>query len=349
VSDLARAVEGVWFGRGAVPATLRTALWPFEQMYGGIVAARSLLYDQRVLRTVQPALPTISVGNLSVGGTGKTPVAAWLATHLSRNAKPAIVLRGYGEDEIAVHRRLNPGIVVEANVDRFAGIQRAAWQGADVAILDDGFQHRQVGRDVDVVLLSVEQLLRPRRLIPAGPWREPLGAAARADLVLLTRKSASSDEVARARAIVNAVAPAVPIALVNLLPDALVDARTGESRSLDVRGARVHAVAAIGEPELFQRQLEQLGAEVSLTAFRDHHPFTTIEIAAVASAAPADALVVCTLKDAVKLAERWPGPSRLWYVSQQLLVEQGQEDIDRLLQRVLAARDARASTSSAAG
>jgi tetraacyldisaccharide 4'-kinase len=349
VSDVGRVVERVWFGRGPASAIVRTALWPFEQIYGGVVAARGLMYGQRMLSATQPSLPTISVGNLTVGGTGKTPVAAWLAAQLSRTATPAIVLRGYGEDEIAVHRRLNPGIVVQANVDRVAGIERAARDGADVAILDDGFQHRQVVRDVDLVLLSVEQLLRPRRLIPAGPWREPLGAAARADLVLLTRKSASSDDVARARAIVNAVAPSVPIALVDLLPSALVDARTGESRPLDLRGARVHAVTAIGEPELFRRQLEQLGSEVFLTAFPDHHPFTAREISMLASTMPADGVAVCTLKDAVKLAERWPGPSRLWYVSQQLLVEQGQEEIDRLLQRVLAARDARASTTSAAG
>src|SRR6185503_10771123 len=242
-----------------------------------------------------------------------------------------------------------PGIPVVANVDRAAAIQRAAWDGADVVVLDDGFQHRQIARVADVVLLSVEQLLRPRRLIPAGPWREPLESAARADLVVLTRKSASAQDAARARAVVATKAPLASMALVQLAPDALVDARTGEKRPLDLRGTRVHAIAAVGEPELFRRQLEQLGAEVSLTAFPDHHPYTASDIAALARAVPADGMAICTLKDAVKLAQRWPGPSRLWYVSQQLLVEQGQEDIDRLLQRVLAARAARASTSSAAG
>jgi len=349
VSDVGRVVERVWFGRGVIPATVRTALWPLEQVYGGIVAARGLLYARHLLPSTESALPAISVGNLTVGGTGKTPVAAWIAAQLARMAKPAIVLRGYGEDEIAVHRRLNPGVLVVANVDRLAGTRRAARDGATVVVLDDGFQHRQVARVADVLLVSVEQLLRPRRLIPAGPWREPLEAAVRADLLVLTRKSATAEEVAVARSLLVRVAPSVPIALVDLLPDALVDARTGELRPLDVRGARVHAIAAVGEPALFRRQLEQLGAEVSLTAFPDHHPFTASDIAALAASIPADALVVCTLKDAVKLAERWPGPSRLWYVSQQLLVEQGQEDLDRLLQRVLAARDARASTSSAAG
>jgi tetraacyldisaccharide 4'-kinase len=342
-------VERVWFGTGMIDGAVRIALWPLERMYGGIVAARGMLYDRNLLLPQRAAIPAISVGNLTVGGTGKTPVSAWIAGRLARAAKPAIVLRGYGGDEIAVHRSLNPGVPVVANADRATAIQRAAWEGADVAVLDDAFQHHQIAREADVVLLSVEQLLRPRRLIPAGPWREPLDAAVRADLLILTRKSASPEDVVRARALVSAVAPRVPIAVVSLRPAALADARTGETRPLELRGVRVHAIAAIGEPELFQRQLEQLGAEVSLTAFPDHHPFTAADIATVARAAAPDALVVCTLKDAVKLAERWPGPSRLWYVSQQLLVEQGQEDIDSLLKRVIAARDARASTSTAAG
>ena len=349
MSGVGRVVERVWFGRGALAGAARTALWPLERLYGAAVAARGLLYDRHLLRARESAIPAVSVGNLTAGGTGKTPVAAWIAAALRGVARPAIVLRGYGGDEIAVHRTLNPHIPVIASADRATAILRAARDGADVAVLDDAFQHRQVARIADIVLLSVEQLLRPRRLIPAGPWREPVASAARADLVVLTRKSAGGDDVARARALVRTVAPLAPLAVLHLLPGALVDARSGEARALELRGIRVHAIAAIGEPELFRRQLEQLGAEVSLTAFPDHHPFTDSEIAALARAVPPDGVVVCTLKDAVKLAERWPGPSRLWYVSQQLLVEQGQEDIDRLLQRVLAARDARASTTSAAG
>ncbi|HMC56929.1 MAG TPA: tetraacyldisaccharide 4'-kinase [Gemmatimonadaceae bacterium] len=350
MTDVGRVVERIWLGNGIGPATVRAALWPLELLYGGLVAARGVMYDQRLLPTRASALPAISVGNLTVGGTGKTPVAAWIAGRLGNaSAKPAIVLRGYGEDEVAVHRALNPGVPVLANVDRAAAIQRAAWDGADVAVLDDGFQHRQIARVADLVLLSVEQLLRPRRLIPAGPWRERLESAARADLVILTRKSASTEDAARARALVALSVPVPPIALVQLVPDVLVDARTGEKRPLELRGVRVHAIAAVGEPELFRRQLEQLGAEVSLTAFPDHHAFTASDIAALARAVPADGAAICTLKDAVKLAQRWPGPSRLWYVSQQLLVEQGQEDIDRLLQRVLDARVARASTPSTPG
>jgi tetraacyldisaccharide-1-P 4'-kinase len=109
--------------------------------------------------------------------------------------------------------------------------------------------------------------------------------------------------------------------------------------------APVVAIAAIGEPGLFARQLEQLGAHVSMNAFRDHHDFTPADVHRLASRIPADALAVCTLKDAVKLGEKWPGPSRLWYVSQQLVVEEGADDMERLLQRVLAARTSTAITA----
>jgi tetraacyldisaccharide 4'-kinase len=109
-----------------------------------------------------------------------------------------------------------------------------------------------------------------------------------------------------------------------------------ESRALDsLKGASVRAVAAIGEPAAFQRQLEQHGARVALTAFRDHHSYTADEAQLLARAAPEDAMVVCTLKDAVKLAPLWPASRGLWYVSQQLVVEHGAEQLDRLFASVV--------------
>jgi tetraacyldisaccharide 4'-kinase len=343
-----RVVQRVWFGDGVVPAVARAALWPASLVFGSAVRARSLLYDAKILEQRAAALPTVSVGNLTVGGTGKTPVSSWLAARLAERANPAIVLRGYGGDEIDVHRRLNPRVTVIANADREAAIVDAGLAGADVVVLDDAFQHRRVTRTADVVLLSVEQLMRPRRMLPAGPWREPLSAARRADLVILTRKSATPDDARWAEHAVQVTLGNVPTAIVHLAPDAIVDVADDTVRRplADISGKRVLGIAAIGEPESFRRQLELLGAEVSLAAFPDHHAFTSDEIAALAARVPADGLVLCTLKDGVKLAARWPGPNRLWYVSQQLKVELGREEIDRLLQRVL---DARTSTSNVPG
>ncbi|HJQ20183.1 MAG TPA: tetraacyldisaccharide 4'-kinase [Gemmatimonadaceae bacterium] len=347
---MARAVERIWFGASVPERAGRAALLPLAAVYRGASALRTRLYDTGVLRVAATPIPAVSVGNLTVGGTGKTPVAAWIASRLSAMARPAVVLRGYGGDEIDVHRALNPAMIVVANADRAAGVAEAARLGADVAVLDDAFQHRRIRRVADIVLVSVEQTLRNRHILPAGPWREPLSAAQRADLVLLTSKTASTADVNTVRDLVRRAASNVPppLAALRLVPHELVDASAPAMRRplAELRGQRVVAIAAIGEPELFRQQLAALGADVSLRAYPDHHAFTDDEIAGLARSA-STAIAICTLKDAVKLAARWPAASRLWYVSQQLLVEQGAEDLDRLLQRVIDARQPRASTPSA--
>lgn len=339
-------VEHVWYGRSAGNIVVRAALWPLSKAYDMAVAARTRLYDTGVWQAQTPALPTISVGNLTVGGTGKTPFAAFLAAQLRRQARPAIVLRGYGGDEVEVHRALNPDVPIVVNPDRAAAVAAARKAGADVVVLDDAFQHRRMARNADIVLLSAEQLQRPRRLLPAGPWREHLTAAKRADLLVITRKSATRAEAETVAENVRREVPGIPVVQVSLAPRALVSVQGAESLPLDrLRGAQVVAIAGIGEPDLFREQLEALGALTALRAFRDHHAYATDEIAELAAAVPVGGLAVCTLKDAVKLAGRWPGPSRLWYVSQQLVVDQGVEDVNRLLERVIADRAAAATTA----
>jgi len=331
-------VGDVWFGNGLGPAAARLALRPLSAAFGVIVRARSALYDTGALRSSPPAIPVLSVGNLTVGGTGKTPVSAWLAARLSGRARTAVALRGYGGDEVAVHARLNPHVPVLAGTDRLAAVAKLKARGAEIVVLDDGFQHRRLRATATVVLVSVEQLERPRRLLPAGPWRETLTAARRADLVMLTRKSASEEGASRAADWIAAEI-GVPTSQVYLAPLSLRRVPDGEAKPLSgLGGARVLAIAAIGEPDSFRRQLEALGAEVTLAAFRDHHDFTEADARALALRVPSNGLAVCTLKDAVKLAPLWAGSAGLWYLSQQLVVERGEADIDRLLERVLAAR-----------
>lgn len=342
-------IERVWFGESGRDVAARTVLWPLAQAYGGVAGLRARLYDQGVLKQEAASVPTIAVGNLTAGGTGKTPVAAYFVSELAqRGAKPGIVLRGYGNDETEVHRRLNANVPVIASSNRVSGAEVARMQGADVVVLDDAFQHRRIRRTADVLLLSAEQLDRPRRLLPAGPWREALDAASRADLIVITRKSADSVVCARAVELAKAAAPGVPMAVMHLKPAALQAAtRLGDSLALErLRDARVLAIAAIGEPGLFARQLEALGATVTLAAFRDHHPFSDDDVRSLARRATESDLVVSTLKDAVKLASRWTGPSRLWYVSQQPVVEQGVEHVSQLLIRVMDARSTAAPSAS---
>jgi tetraacyldisaccharide 4'-kinase len=342
-------VDRLWYSNDAMASATRMVLLPAERIFGGIVGARDILYDAGWLPAYETPIPAISVGNLTVGGTGKTPIAAWIAQGLAaRGAHPAIVLRGYGGDEPLVHRRLNPSVPVLANADRVAGVAEAQRQGADIVVLDDAFQHRRVARLADLVLISADRWTTDVRLLPAGPWREPLKAIRRATLVIVTRKAADDRAVALVHEHLSRVAPAIPRVSVRFDLDRLVDASgTRESLSLDVlAGATVHAVLSIADPRAFVRQLEARGARVRASIFQDHHAFTRADVENIASTFRDDDWVVCTLKDAVKVAPHWPRLAPpLWYVSQHVMVERGVGGIERVLDDLVRARSKTPSTA----
>ncbi|MDQ6827354.1 MAG: tetraacyldisaccharide 4'-kinase [Gemmatimonadota bacterium] len=336
-----RPLEQLWYGDATGAAAARVALLPLSLLYRGATAMRNAAYDAGVFSSEDPALPCVSVGNLTVGGTGKTPISAWIARRLlDAGAHPAIVLRGYGDDEPLVHARLNPNVPVIVAPDRLAGVKTASTRGADVAVLDDAFQHRRARRVADLVLISAERWSDRPRMLPAGPWREPMAALSRATTVIVTRKIA---DAARAELVADSVRrlqPTLPIAIAHLALDALESADGSATRSIaDLSEQRVLAIAAIADPSAFGEQLERQGARVELHALPDHHAFSDTEIASLAARASAADFVVSTLKDAVKLAPRWPRAApTLWYVSQRIFVERGGAALDAALAAVLGAR-----------
>ena len=340
--DAANVVDRIWHGTDPVSRLARLALAPAAGLYRGIVAARGALYDLGVLPARRTVLPALSVGNLSVGGTGKTPVSAFIAARLrDRGGQPAIVLRGYGGDEPLVHATLNPDIPVVVSADRVAGVAKARVLGADVAVLDDAFHHRRADRWGDVVLVSADSWSAKQRLLPAGPWREPVRGLRRAALTIVTRKAATVGDAREVVAALKATVPNLATAIVWLAPGELHDARGTETRPLsEIAGKRLHVIAAIGDPGAFIRQLEMAGASsVTTSVFQDHYDFNVDDAARIALESGGAELVVCTLKDAVKLAPHWPAEAaRLWYVSQHVSVEQGLETLDGLLDGLLAAR-----------
>jgi len=338
---VARVADAVWHGRGLGARLARGALIPFEGLFSAAVAARGALYDRGLLRAHALALPALSVGNLTAGGTGKTPVAAWLVSELrARGARPAVVLRGYGADEPLVHAALNPGVPVIANADRVAGVAAARAAGADVAVLDDAFQHRRARRLLDLVLVSADRWDGRVRLLPAGPWREPLAASRRGSLLVVTRKAAPPATADRVVEALRRAAPGVPVATVHIAAAALrAVGGDAELPLAAVAGERVLAVSAVGDPGAFAAQLESAGARVEAASFADHHAYTAADVARLTARASGADRVVCTLKDAVKLGPLWPrAAAPLWYVSQRLSVERGAREIDRALAALLAAR-----------
>jgi tetraacyldisaccharide 4'-kinase len=345
-------IERLWYDDGVAARLARTMLAPVSWVYAGAVATRGALYDHALLRVREPVIPALSLGNLSVGGTGKTPVAAWAARALrARGAHPAIVLRGYGEDEPLVHARLNPEVPVIADRDRVRGVEAAAATGADCAVLDDAFQHRRIARHASWVLVAAEQWRADARLLPAGPLREPIAALARASVIVVTRKTASRARAEEIAAVLAARLPGGASAIVHLAPVALVNALSGVERPLGTLGGqRLVAVAAIGSPGPFFAQLRALGADLLEVPFRDHHAFDAADMARLRRVAEGRDGVVCTLKDAVKLAPLWRGADApLWYVSQAAAVERGRAYLDASLDVILTARAQPLQTAGPAG
>ena len=332
-------LESIWRGSGWRARTAQGLLAPLEILYRAVVATRGAFYDRGIFGVERFSIPVLSVGNLTVGGTGKTPVSAWLASQLrTRGVSPAIVLRGYGGDETIVHRRLNEGIPVIAVSDRVRGIREAIAEGVEAVVLDDAFQHRRAERDVDVVLVNADAWTGSVHLLPAGPWREPLSSARRASLVIITRKTATRENVDAVRRAVAKAAPQVPTATIQLAPGDLRSTATGQTLPLHaLQEADLMAIAAIAHPEAFFKQLTELGAIVRPHSFPDHYRFTSRDATRLAAQSTSSDFVVCTLKDAVKLESLWPAEAgSLWYVSQRLRIEDGKEQIDRLLDDFLA-------------
>lgn len=331
-------IEQIWKGKGVRAQLARIALTPLEGLYRGAVGIRGALYDNGALATVKSPIPVVSVGNLSVGGTGKTPVSAWLAARLAgRGMSPAIVMRGYGGDESMVHTRMNPAVPVIVAADRVEGIAMAATSGADIAVLDDGFQHRKALRDVDFVLVSADDWSDGPRMLPAGPFREPMSALRRASAVIITRKSASDQQVESVAVAVAATAAHLPVALVRLeLAELIRATEPFESMPLgSLSGHNALAVAAIGNAGAFFQQIEAAGISVTCMPFPDHHAFSADDVAAIIARSEGQEVVICTLKDAVKLGPVWPaGSTPLWYVSLAVRVERGGAVIDDLLMRL---------------
>lgn len=280
-------------------------LLPLSWLFASIVALRRAAYRLGWSRSMRVSRPVIVVGNITVGGTGKTPMTIWLAERLqSRGIRVGIVLRGYGgtsqqwprdvtsetpAEEVgdeAVLLAQRTGAVVVAGPDRVAAAGRAIERGAEVVLCDDGLQHYRLARDLEIAVIDERRGLGNGRLLPAGPLREPAARLATVDLKVLTRRSQQSAP--------TSVVPSAIIAM-PVLGDA-VSLGSGERRSLQsFAGTRVHAVAGIGHPQAFFDALSSLGLSVDAHALPDHAQITTENISF-----PDGAPVLMTEKDAVK-------------------------------------------------
>ncbi len=316
-----------------------------EPGYALATRVRNGLFDRGWKRVVRAGRPVISIGNITAGGTGKTPMVAHLCRLLlEMGHRPAVLMRGYGQDE---HRELAEAlggrVAIEVNADRAAGARRVLNRdhSVDVFVLDDGFQHRRLHRDLDLVLVDAMQPSGYNRLLPRGLLREPVSGLRRADAVIVTRAEAVSDvhlqELdARLRSLTGS--PAAAHAAYGWACLWHGD----ERRSVDeLAGRRVAGACGVGNPAAFERSLAQAvgpgGQVVSFDALGDHYAYSPPAVRRILDAAR-DAgaeLLVTTGKDWVKwrqlLAARPPLP--VWRAEVAVRFVRGGEAIEAMLKR----------------
>lgn len=305
--DTHRLIRWLWTSRSIGARLARLALLPLAALWRIATGLRNLAATRGWIRVRRLPLPAVAIGNLSVGGSGKTPIASWVASYYAaRGLLPGVLLSGYGRDEELLHRERVPGARVIADADRVAAGERARAEGAQVLVLDDAYQLRQVWRDCNIAVVSAETSHAVRWPLPAGPWREGLPALARADALIITRKRAGTGVAAELAA---RLAPRVkgPVGIVHLDVRRYQGLLSGRGvTAQDLQGRRVVAAAAIADPEAFIAQIKATGAQVQVATWRDHHEFQDEDVAWLAKAARKADYLVVTQKDAVKLRDRWP-------------------------------------------
>lgn len=320
--------------------------------YGLVQRVRVWCYRNRVLPTRRLEVPVISVGNLTLGGTGKTPTVVFIAELLKANGyRPAVLSRGYGgestlglnvvsdgsqvllppeeagDEPVMMARRLS-GIPVLTGKSRYTtGRFAIDHLGADILILDDGFQHLPLHRDLNILLCDHQSPFGNGCIFPAGELREPLREIERADVICFTRyREGNGFQAPNPRQ--------VPIVTTVLQPDSLVNPQSGEKRGLDyLKGRKVAVFCGIGNPLDFKHSIEALGAEVvAYSPFPDHYAYRPEDLKEIESRAreAGAELLVTTEKDAVKFCD---GAFRLpWYALRVgLRVVHGEDALLRLL------------------
>jgi tetraacyldisaccharide 4'-kinase len=333
--------------------------WPLTVPYGTAVRVRSRAYEMGLLRPKRLDARVISVGNLTVGGTGKTPMVLWIAQRLLEQGKRVgILTRGYRgttgpdgptSDEVQIFKaRLGDQVAIGVGADRFARGNDLTVQGIDWLILDDGFQHMQLARDVDIVLIDATNPFGGGRLLPAGFMREPKAALRRADIIVITRSSRAPAVEAAVRRETNA-----PIFYARPWLDS-VRSLARPAPNAEVKEARLRkwfAFCGIGNPAAFVSDLREWGFQIcGPRFFRDHHRYTQQELDALAKqarAAGADGLL-CTEKDGFNFAAVKSLPMDIAYCRISMQVDKAEEYWREIETNVAIARSKTASSGAGA-
>jgi tetraacyldisaccharide 4'-kinase len=337
--------------RGPAACVARIGLGFCSGVYGALAAARNRAYDLGWIRSQGAAMPVVSVGNITLGGTGKTPMVEWIARwYRRRGVRVVLISRGYGRggginDEGLVLAENLPDVPHLQDPDRvrLASIASVELEG-ELIVLDDGFQHRRLVRDVDLVMLDALDPFGLGKLFPRGLLREPIRSLRRSSAVILSRADLLEPfERERIRHAVARAAPGIPFVEARHSPLGVLE---GEGRRLpltELAGKDVAAFCGIGNPEGFRRTLAPLcGRILDLKVFPDHHLYTAGDVAMLTGWAGGmkPDLALTTQKDLVKLRIATLGRVPLRALRIGLEITDGLEALERLLEPLARVRHA---------
>lgn len=345
-----RALHPSQSGELRGPVSLLPAAW----VYSAIIRLRNTLYDHGWLLAHRAGIPIVSVGNLTVGGTGKTPHVIELVRRLAaRGERPAILTRGYRgtahrpADEVLELRAALPEAAVIVHADRVRGAAEALSVHATCAIMDDGFQHRRLHRDLDIVLIDALRPWGGGALLPAGRLREPPGSLRRADLVIITRTNqVDSEWAAQIIRTVRAIAPNAAVVTSHVRVSGIIDENGQPATIPAAENHRFLLVAGLGNVEtVIHSAREFLGESriAQVRRFPDHHCYAAQDVASIIrETMHVDAAgVLTTRKDWVKLAPLWPAKGeapRLLRLEVGVTINDPEGIVDRLLARTMESR-----------
>jgi tetraacyldisaccharide 4'-kinase len=332
---------------GVAAALLRTVLRLLSWPYAAVVLVRNWLFDVGWKKSFKADVPVVSIGNLTLGGTGKTPAVEYIARFYRRQERRvAILSRGYGieagrNDEALVLENNLPDVPHLQDADRVELAKVAVEElQSEILLLDDGFQHRRLRRDLDIVLIDATNPWGYGHVFPGGLLREPKRGLRRAQVVMLTRcDQVASDSVSQLQAEVERLAPGIPVVWSRHAPVRLVNGEQ-EAPLSTLCGKSIGGFCGIGNPAAFRKTLDELGGNIAaLEVFPDHHRYTKEDVDCLrdwARQLPEDGLVVTTQKDIVKIQLDNLGGRPLWAVAIALVPTTGQEALDAKLNGVLA-------------
>lgn len=318
---------------------IKTLLLLTSYLYGLLVRCNNFFYRISILKSHKAPVTVISVGNITLGGTGKTPFVIMLS---KRVKKPAVLIRGYGEDEwkMLEDKLGKLGGKVFVGKDRVKTAKEAIRDGADVIILDDGFQHRRLKRDLNIALIDSANPFGNRRLFPRGILREPISGLKRADIIVLTKSDMAKGYIPEIEDEIKKLAPGKPIIRAFHRPTKLFELWGGGEEGISfLHNKRICVFSAICDSLYFKHTAETIGARVLLEfVFPDHYNYKRHDLERIFAKCKTEKIdtVVTTEKDAVKLKNlRFAEEGiRVMALAIELEVTEGDKELDASLYRL---------------